>query len=144
LRAEMVANALMAYIRGHETGDCAHMREAFLATAHIERMREGRLKKSAATRNTAQAVTYTVPVAWLKNPSLMPPNVAQQLQALKFTNHDYQTILALDPFANGSTTIDPTRFVPTTYAFPYHAPQQGSECNNGTSSCLAISDTIKK
>jgi hypothetical protein len=86
---------------------------------------------------------YTLYVEWLKNPASMPSNVAQQLKTLGFTESDYQTILAQDPFANGSTTIDPNRFAPTTYSFPYEPPLQESACNNGVCSCMAMSDAIK-
>jgi hypothetical protein len=34
--------ALESYLQGHATGDPAHMRNAFLPTAHIEGIREGR------------------------------------------------------------------------------------------------------
>lgn len=55
-------------------------------------------------------------MAWLKDPSTMPPGTADRLarqwagpnQGLNAT--DFQNILALDPFSNGSTNIDPTRF----------------------------------
>lgn len=87
---------------------------------------------------------YTIPVGWLKNPSSMPANVVYQLQTLlKFTNDDYQTILAQDPFANGSTTIDSNRFTLTTYSFPYIPTQQLSDCNNGVCSCTTFADTLK-
>lgn len=86
---------------------------------------------------------YTVYAEWLKNPSSMPKNVAQQLQTLGFTSTDYQSILTQDPFANGSTTIDNPRFTPTTYSFPYEPPLQASDCNNGVCSCMSMSDTIK-
>ena len=33
---------LEEYLKGHATGDPAHMRKAFLATAHIEGVREGK------------------------------------------------------------------------------------------------------
>jgi len=33
---------LEAYLRGHATGDGAHMRQAFLPTAHIEGIRDGK------------------------------------------------------------------------------------------------------
>ncbi|MBZ5493384.1 MAG: hypothetical protein LAO76_20905 [Acidobacteriia bacterium] len=56
-------------------------------------------------------------MTWLKNPSTMPPGTADRLarawagpnQGLDAT--DFQNILALDPFSNGSANIDPTRFV---------------------------------
>ncbi len=37
-----VRAAIEAYLRGHATGDPAHMRQAFLPTAHIEGIREGK------------------------------------------------------------------------------------------------------
>ncbi|MFL6389136.1 MAG: beta strand repeat-containing protein [Terriglobales bacterium] len=55
-------------------------------------------------------------MTWLKNPSTMPPGTADRLarawagpnQGLNAS--DFQAILALDPFSNGSSNIDPTRF----------------------------------
>ena len=38
---EAVLEPLRAYIRGHATGDASHFREAFLASAHVEGMRNG-------------------------------------------------------------------------------------------------------
>jgi hypothetical protein len=38
---ETVLAPLRAYIRGHATGEAVHFREAFLASAHIEGMRDG-------------------------------------------------------------------------------------------------------
>jgi 3-hydroxyisobutyrate dehydrogenase-like beta-hydroxyacid dehydrogenase len=38
---DAVLEPLHAYIRGHATGDPAHFREAFLATAHVEGIRNG-------------------------------------------------------------------------------------------------------
>jgi hypothetical protein len=38
---EDVLAPLRAYARGHATGDPAHLREAFLSTAHIEGIRDG-------------------------------------------------------------------------------------------------------
>jgi hypothetical protein len=40
-RADVVA-AIAEYFRGHATGDPAHMRKAFLRTAHIEGIRDGK------------------------------------------------------------------------------------------------------
>jgi len=79
-----------------------------------------------------------MPVEWLKNPSLMEPNVAKQYADLGFTASDYQAILQLDPFANGPAQLDTTRFVPTTYAFGYHAPAQAANCNDGICTCLPM------
>ena len=38
-----VLRPLRTYIRGHATGDPAHFRKAFLPTAHIEGIRNGRI-----------------------------------------------------------------------------------------------------
>ena len=37
-----VRKPLEAYLQGHATGDAAHMRSAFLPTAHIEGIRDGK------------------------------------------------------------------------------------------------------
>ena len=37
-----VRAAITHYLQGHATGDASHMRQAFLPTAHIEGVREGR------------------------------------------------------------------------------------------------------
>src|SRR5205814_1335337 len=58
----------------------------------------------------------------LKNPSLMPPGVKLELDAAGITPALYPELLAHDPFANGSTAIDPARFVQTTMSFPYEPP----------------------
>ena len=51
----------------------------------------------------------------------------------KLAPSDCQTILNLDPFVNGSTLIDPNRFVPTTYE-PSYSPSP---------SCLTLTYTMK-
>jgi hypothetical protein len=86
---------------------------------------------------------YKVYVKWLKDSSTMPTDVANQLKGLGFTDDDFKTILSLDPFANGSTAIDNTRFVQTTYSFPYEPPLQDPSCNNGVCACLSMAETIK-
>jgi hypothetical protein len=70
---------------------------------------------------SASEITYTVTVGGLKNPATMPGNVAAQLKALGFTNSDFQNILARDPFAGGSTEMDPSRFTPTSFTVPYES-----------------------
>lgn len=78
-------------------------------------------------------------VSELKDPSTMPANVATGFTQLGFTNADYQTILAQDPFASGATLeqVDPnqTRFADTGYAFGY-AASGSSDCSNGSCSCV--------
>jgi hypothetical protein len=100
--------------------------------------------------NTKLAPTqalYRVTVGELKNPASMPADVAAQLKQLNFTAADYQTILAQDPLASNPTalpsTVDSTRFIPTTITFPYEPPDQSSECNAGVCSCLSITGGIK-
>jgi hypothetical protein len=39
---EEVLEPLRAYVRGHATGDPAHFRDAFLPSAHVEGLRDGR------------------------------------------------------------------------------------------------------
>ncbi len=39
---EGIRAAINHYFRGHATGDAAHMRKAFLPTAHVEGIREGK------------------------------------------------------------------------------------------------------
>ena len=89
------------------------------------------------------AALYPLSVAELKHPESMSPNVAQQLKKLNFNNTDFQTILSLDPFANGATAMDPNRFLPTTLSFPYKPTASSPECNNQTCSCMALTQGIK-
>jgi hypothetical protein len=66
-------------------------------------------------------IIYVYP-PWLRNPSSMPADVAQHLAARGMTADDYAQILTADPFATGSTAIDPRRFVQTNTTLPYEAP----------------------
>jgi hypothetical protein len=62
---------------------------------------------------------------WLQDPSLMQqddPGLAQDLAAAGLTTADFAQILACDPFTSGNPTIDPNRFVPTPFSFPYNPP----------------------
>ena len=79
----------------------------------------------------------------VEDSSSMPAAVAAQLEALGFSTDDYQSILSLDPFANGSTIIDSQRFAPTTYSFPYEPPSQSQNCNNGICTCISVSENLK-
>jgi len=96
----------------------------------------------SANNPSGSEIVLELTVAQLKNPASMAPNVLHQLQALNFTNTDFQTILALDPFANGATTIDPARFSPTTFTFSYE-PLQSSQCTNGVCSCVSAAESLK-
>lgn len=66
-------------------------------------------------------------VGWLKNPSSMPPGIQQQLAAAGLTQADFAEILKLDPFASGASTIDPNRYVPVNFTFPYTPPLNAAD-----------------
>ncbi|HEX4965760.1 MAG TPA: choice-of-anchor D domain-containing protein [Thermoanaerobaculia bacterium] len=77
-------------------------------------------------------------VAWLKDPTKMPPGVASALARTwaatnedgsgpGLTQADFNTILLRDPFANGSTLIDPARFELTGQSFSYTPPPNGGQ-----------------
>jgi hypothetical protein len=68
-------------------------------------------------------------VGWLKDPSLMPPGVAQRLQAYGITSADYSEMLKTDPFANGATAIDSERYQADALhtTFPYEPPYAPGE-----------------
>ena len=85
---------------------------------------------------------YIVSVGALKNPQSNPV-VINQLKALNFTVADFSTILSLDPFANGATTIDPTRYSPTAQNFPYEPPDSTTDCNKGVCTCTSSTLTLK-
>ncbi len=68
-----------------------------------------------------------VHVGWLKNPGSMPPGVQEQLKLAGLTASDYADILAIDPFTAREPVIDPDRFVPTTFSFPYAPPLHATD-----------------
>jgi hypothetical protein len=68
-----------------------------------------------------------VSVSELQNPSSMAPGLKQQLDAAGLTQSDYATILTANPFASGTTTIDPTRYWLYNQSFPYEAPLAPSD-----------------
>jgi hypothetical protein len=88
------------------------------------------------------AIIYTVYASELRDPSTMRPTVASQLQKLGFTNSDFATILAQDPFAGGASSIDKRRFVRTTWTFPYEPALQQADCPGGVCTCAAFSGVI--
>lgn len=61
-------------------------------------------------------------VGWLKNPSLIPTGVKNQLDFYGITTADYATMLQADPFANGPTAIDTSRYTAINRTFPYEPP----------------------
>jgi hypothetical protein len=69
-----------------------------------------------------QADIQFVFVGHLKDPSKMPPGVAQRLQSYGITTADYAEMLKADPFANGTTVIDPKRYQSLNTTFPYEPP----------------------
>jgi hypothetical protein len=74
-------------------------------------------------------------VSWLKNPSTMPSSVQSRLARSWDTtglggldNADYSAILAQDPFANGSSSVAPTRFdLEGPETFTYEPPPAGGQ-----------------
>lgn len=78
----------------------------------------------------------------LMNPSSMRTDVWKELHDTHgFTDSDFQTILAQDPFANGSTSIDPIRFVPVNTSISYE-PALASQCTGGVCTCSVATHTI--
>jgi hypothetical protein len=90
----------------------------------------------------SSALLFEVFASELKDPSTMRPPVASQLQALGFTNADFQAILKADPFAAGEP-IDPNRYVPTTWTFPYEPALASTDCNGGVCSCVSFTQALK-
>jgi hypothetical protein len=74
-----------------------------------------------ALTNAGDAVQY-LKVGWLNGNETMPTGIAQRLAAAGVTAADYPTILARDPLANGSSALDPRRFLPLNTTFPYEPP----------------------
>jgi hypothetical protein len=76
-----------------------------------------------ATDANIPAGIIFVYVGWLKDPSQQNfKGVAQTLAEHGITPADYPDILRADPFANGSTTIDPQRYRIVNTTFPYEPP----------------------
>jgi hypothetical protein len=74
-------------------------------------------------------------VSELRNPSSMRQGVAQRLAAYGISLTDtelFANLLALDPLANGGTTIDPTRYVPLPMNFPFEPPPSPTVSPNTT------------
>lgn len=82
---------------------------------------------------------HLLQVGMLKNPPTLPmdPALAALLTAAGLTQNDYDQILALDPFASGSTTIDGRRYI-WQRSFPYQYLQNEAESNSVT---LTVSQT---
>jgi hypothetical protein len=80
-------------------------------------------------------------VGWLKNPSLMPPGVQNQLASYGITSADYPAMLSADPFANGATTIDSSRYAPLNMTFPYEPPLNPGDPSTTTNFTATFSST---
>ncbi len=61
-------------------------------------------------------------VGHLKNPSLMTPGIAMQLQANGITPADYPDILRANPMANNTLVVDGKRYLSLFRTFPYQPP----------------------
>jgi hypothetical protein len=93
-------------------------------------------------------VTY-VYVAWLKNPSQMPPGEAQLLQQYDLNAQDFAQILRADPYASSlrrqpvarpETPPDPNRYV-LFATLPYEPPFSASDQVPTNKRVLTFSDT---
>jgi hypothetical protein len=61
-------------------------------------------------------------VGWLKEPSAMPQDVMDQLQACGITTDDFAEILQANPFADDTLPIETDRFEALPITFPYEPP----------------------
>jgi hypothetical protein len=79
-------------------------------------------------------------------PDKMNPGKLSELKSLGFTSSDYAEILSQDPLAK-STNLDPQRYSPVAWSFPYNPPNQANDCNGGVCTCpnsqFALSNTVQ-
>lgn len=91
--------------------------------------------------NTVTMDVQFVFVGWLKNPSSMPSGVQSQLASYGITSADYPAMLSADPFANGATTIDSSRYAPLNTTFPYEPPLNPGDPSTTTNFTASFSST---
>lgn len=91
--------------------------------------------------NTRSPVQY-VHVGWLNGHEAMPPGVASALQSAGITPQVYPEILARDPLANGSPSLDSPRYVSINTTFPYEPPY--SQNDSVPTSTYNISNSLSK
>jgi hypothetical protein len=109
---------------------------------------QGNMKWMLGYSAPAMDVQY-VYVSWLKNPSLMEQEASQVYQSLQkagVTTDMFAEILALNPFANGGTAIDPARFQLVT-EFPYEGPTSPTnpvQVNSITFTSVSQSENTQK
>jgi hypothetical protein len=77
---------------------------------------------------------------WLKDPSSMAVGVKRELDAAGLTPSDYSQILSTNPFASGSTLIDPNRFLATPQSFAYEPPF--SDADQPWTETYALQNTV--
>src|SRR5262245_22069021 len=68
------------------------------------------------------AAIIEVYVGWLNGHMNMPTGTKAAVNARGLTQKDYDQILSTNPFAAGSGTIDPNRFIANGQQFPYTPP----------------------
>jgi hypothetical protein len=82
----------------------------------------------------------------LRDPEKMNSGKLNELKSLGFTTSDYNEILSQDPLAK-SSNLDPRRYSPVAWSFPYNPPNQDSDCNGGLCTCpnstVALSNTVQ-
>ena len=77
-------------------------------------------------------------VGWLNGHMEMPKGTKAALDARGLTQKDYDQILSTNPFAAGSGTIDPNRFIANGQNFPYTQPYTpGSKPPEHTYTCIS-------
>jgi hypothetical protein len=86
-------------------------------------------------------IAQYVYVAWLKNPSTMPANVAQVLASHKITGSEYSKLLSYDPLANGGTPPSP-RYTDTYFNLPFEPPAPGNTSTPAVTIEIDNSDTV--
>ena len=89
-------------------------------------------------------VTAHVTVGELRDPRKMRRSVFDTLvNGHGLTTTDFNTMLAQDPFSNGSTAIDPARFARTRWTVPYEPPVTTPTCAaNGNCPCLSFTKQV--
>lgn len=100
-----------------------------------------------------QADIQYVYLKWLKNPALMAqeaPSVAAKLARSwagvggALTSQDYATIMSVDPFWNGSSTVDASRFdVQLNYPLQYEPAPSGGQPITQTYSVIETASTTQ-
>ena len=102
------------------------------------------LSKSAADwllADNSKSAIQDVYVGWLNGHELMPNGVAAALARAAINPEYYPDILARDPLADGSPTLDPARFRPLSTTFPYEPPLNSGDPVPTITTAISASST---